>query len=52
MIDKDSYNHIQNIFKKALIYEFELSRRDSTFFKSLKEVTSFYFFYSKNSIIN
>ena len=48
MVDKDNYIQIQNVFKKALIYEFELGRRDSSFFKQLKEVYLKQFFQFKN----
>ena len=50
MIDKENYIQIQNIFKKALIYEFELNGREPSFFKRLNEASLFKYRKRRNFI--
>lgn len=38
MVQREDFIETKNLFKKALIYEFELNRRDKIFLKNFEEV--------------
>lgn len=42
--EKDLFLQMKDYYNKMIVYEFELNRRDETFYANLKEVLFFNFF--------